>query len=37
MSIQTRAAVAWKAGQPLTIETLDLEGPKDGERTTAVL
>jgi S-(hydroxymethyl)glutathione dehydrogenase / alcohol dehydrogenase len=31
MSIQTRAAVAWKAGQPLTIETLDLEGPKDGE------
>ena len=31
MSIQTRAAVAWKAGAPLTIETLDLEGPGDGE------
>ena len=31
MSIQTRAAVAWKAGAPLTIETVGLEGPKDGE------
>ncbi|WP_272881709.1 alcohol dehydrogenase catalytic domain-containing protein, partial [Escherichia coli] len=31
MSIQTRAAVAWKAGAPLTIETLDLQGPQDGE------
>ena len=31
MSIQTRAAVAWKAGQPLSIETLDLAGPVDGE------
>jgi len=31
MSIQTRAAVAWKAGAPLTIETLDLEGPREGE------
>lgn len=29
--MQTRAAVAWKAGQPLTIETVDLEGPKFGE------
>ena len=29
--MKTRAAVAWKAGGPLTIETLDLEGPKAGE------
>src|SRR3954451_20283984 len=29
--MQTRAAVAWKAGEPLTIETVDLEGPKAGE------
>ena len=29
--MQTRAAVAWKAGAPLTIETIDLEGPKAGE------
>jgi len=29
--LQTRAAVAYQAGQPLTIETLDLEGPKQGE------
>jgi len=29
--MKTRAAVAWKAGAPLTIETLDLEGPKAGE------
>src|ERR1700744_7390 len=27
----TRAAVAWKAGAPLTIETVDLEGPRAGE------
>ena len=26
-----RAAVAWKAGQPLSIETVQLEGPKAGE------
>lgn len=31
MSIKTRAAVAWKAGAPLTIEEVDLEGPRDGE------
>ena len=36
MSIQTRAAVAWKAGAPLTIETLDLEGPRDGEPVLCV-
>src|ERR1700678_3620417 len=29
--MQTRAAVAWKAGAPLTIETVDLEGPREGE------
>jgi S-(hydroxymethyl)glutathione dehydrogenase / alcohol dehydrogenase len=29
--MKTRAAVAWKAGDPLTIETLDLEGPRAGE------
>jgi S-(hydroxymethyl)glutathione dehydrogenase/alcohol dehydrogenase len=29
--MNTRAAVAWGAGKPLTIETVDLEGPKAGE------
>ncbi|MGO9986549.1 MAG: S-(hydroxymethyl)glutathione dehydrogenase/class III alcohol dehydrogenase [Rhodomicrobium sp.] len=29
--MKTRAAVAWNAGQPLSIETVDLEGPKAGE------
>src|SRR5699024_3843893 len=29
--MKTRAAVAWKAGQPLTIENVDLAGPKAGE------
>jgi S-(hydroxymethyl)glutathione dehydrogenase/alcohol dehydrogenase len=29
--MQTRAAVAWKAGEPLTIETIDIEGPQAGE------
>ena len=29
--MRTRAAVAWKAGAPLSIETVDLEGPKAGE------
>src|SRR3989338_4632236 len=29
--MKTKAAVAWKAGQPLTIESVDLEGPKFGE------
>jgi S-(hydroxymethyl)glutathione dehydrogenase / alcohol dehydrogenase len=29
--MKTRAAVAWKAGEPLTIETLDLDGPRAGE------
>jgi Zn-dependent alcohol dehydrogenase len=29
--MQTRAAVAWKAGEPLSIETIDIEGPKADE------
>ena len=29
--MKTKAAVAWKAGAPLTIETVDLEGPSFGE------
>lgn len=29
--MKTRAAIAYKAGEPLTIETVDLEGPKAGE------
>mgnify|MGYP000076639293 CR=1 FL=1 len=29
--MQTRAAVALKAGDPLSIETVDLEGPREGE------
>jgi S-(hydroxymethyl)glutathione dehydrogenase/alcohol dehydrogenase len=29
--MKTRAAVAWAAGKPLTIETIDIEGPRAGE------
>ncbi|MGB5347523.1 MAG: S-(hydroxymethyl)glutathione dehydrogenase/class III alcohol dehydrogenase [Woeseia sp.] len=29
--MKTRAAVAWKAGKPLEIEMLDLQGPQPGE------
>ena len=29
--MKTRAAVAWKAGAPLTIEEVDLQGPRAGE------
>ena len=29
--IKTRAAIAWKAGAPLTIDEVDLEGPRAGE------
>ena len=29
--MKTRAAVAWRAGAPLSIETVDLQGPKAGE------
>jgi S-(hydroxymethyl)glutathione dehydrogenase / alcohol dehydrogenase len=31
MAMQTRAAVAFEAGKPLTIETVELDGPKAGE------
>jgi S-(hydroxymethyl)glutathione dehydrogenase / alcohol dehydrogenase len=30
-TMKTKAAVAWKAGAPLTIETVDLQAPKFGE------
>lgn len=29
--MQTKAAVAWQAGEPLTIEEVTLEGPREGE------
>jgi S-(hydroxymethyl)glutathione dehydrogenase / alcohol dehydrogenase len=29
--MQVRAAVAWQSGKPLSIETVELEGPKAGE------
>ena len=29
--MKTRAAVAWEAGRPLEIETIELDGPKAGE------
>lgn len=29
--MKTKAAIAWKAGAPLSIETVDLAGPKQGE------
>lgn len=29
--MKTRAAIAWEAGKPLTIEEVDLQGPKEGE------
>ena len=29
--MKTRAAVAWKAGAPLSLETVDLDGPRAGE------
>ena len=29
--MKSRAAVAWEANKPLTIETIDIEGPKPGE------
>ncbi|HEV2630941.1 MAG TPA: S-(hydroxymethyl)glutathione dehydrogenase/class III alcohol dehydrogenase [Pseudolabrys sp.] len=35
--MKTRAAVAWKAGEPLTIETIDIEGPKPGEVLVEVM
>ena len=29
--MKTKAAVAYRAGEPLVVETVDLEGPKEGE------
>ena len=29
--MKTRAAVAWAAGKPLSIETIEIEGPRAGE------
>ena len=29
--METRAAVAFEAGKPLSIETVELDGPKEGE------
>ena len=29
--METRAAIAFKAGEPLKIEKVQLDGPKDGE------
>jgi len=35
--MQTRAAVAWEAGKPLSIETIDVEGPRAGEVLVEVM
>jgi S-(hydroxymethyl)glutathione dehydrogenase/alcohol dehydrogenase len=35
--MKTRAAVAWGAGKPLSIETVDIEGPKAGEVLVEVM
>ena len=35
--MQTRAAVAWEAKKPLTVETITIEGPKAGEVLVEVM
>jgi S-(hydroxymethyl)glutathione dehydrogenase/alcohol dehydrogenase len=35
--MKTRAAVAWAAGKPLSIETIEIEGPKHGEVLVEVM
>jgi S-(hydroxymethyl)glutathione dehydrogenase/alcohol dehydrogenase len=35
--MKTRAAVAWEAGKPLTVDTIDIEGPKAGEVLVEVM
>ena len=35
--MKSRAAVAWEAKKPLTIETIDIEGPKAGEVLVEVM
>ena len=29
--METKAAIAWEAGKPLTVETVHLDGPREGE------
>ncbi len=29
--MESRAAVAWEAGKPLSIETVQVDGPREGE------
>jgi S-(hydroxymethyl)glutathione dehydrogenase/alcohol dehydrogenase len=35
--MKSRAAVAWAAGKPLTIETVEIGGPKPGEVLVEVM
>src|ERR1700730_4118765 len=35
--MRSRAAVAWEANKPLTIETIDIQGPKSGEVLVEVM
>ncbi|MET0429966.1 MAG: S-(hydroxymethyl)glutathione dehydrogenase/class III alcohol dehydrogenase [Microvirga sp.] len=35
--METRAAVAWEAGKPLTVETVRIDGPKAGEVLVEVM
>jgi S-(hydroxymethyl)glutathione dehydrogenase/alcohol dehydrogenase len=37
MGMKTRAAVAWAAGKPLSIETIEIGGPKAGEVLVEVM
>src|SRR5262245_38523429 len=37
MAMKSRAAVAWKAGEPLTIETVEIGGPRPGEVLVEVM
>src|SRR5215213_4829484 len=36
-NMETRAAVAWEVGKPLSIETITIEGPKAGEVLVEVM
>jgi S-(hydroxymethyl)glutathione dehydrogenase/alcohol dehydrogenase len=35
--MKTRAAVAWEAGKPLTVETIEIGGPRAGEVLVEVM
>src|ERR1700734_1252572 len=35
--MQSRAAVAWEANKPLSVETIEISGPKDGEVLVEVM